>query len=70
MGADDELGDLYWRDNMVNAVLFSDAVKACATGETKLNAAMELGPHPALKGPAQQNLSDVQVSIPYTGVIS
>ena len=64
----DELCDLYWRDNMVNAVLFADAVKS-AVGE-KLNLAMEVGPHPALKGPASQNISDNQSPLPYTGILS
>ncbi|KAK0614866.1 hypothetical protein B0T17DRAFT_562985 [Bombardia bombarda] len=64
----EELGDLYWRDNMVNAVLFADAVKAAAGANPNL--AVEVGPHPALKGPAQQNLADVPLTIPYTGVLA
>lgn len=64
----DELCNLYWRDNMVNAVLFKDAV--AATTDEKLNLAIEVGPHPALKGPAQQTISDIRSPLPYTGVLS
>ena len=64
----DELRDLYWKDNMVNTVMFADAVKSAA--DEKLNLAVEVGPHPALKGPAQQNISDVRSPLSYTGVLS
>lgn len=66
----EELDSLYWRDNMVNAVLFTDAIeKAAADGS--INLAIEVGPHPALKGPAQQTISGLRsTSLPYTGVLS
>ena len=64
----DELCDTYWRDNMVNTVLFADATKKAAN--EKLNLAMEIGPHPALKGPATQNINDNRSPLPYTGVLS
>lgn len=69
MEATPDLCDLYWRDNMVNAVLFTEAVQSAATAE-ELNVAVEVGPHPALKGPATQSLSDIEKSLPYTGVLS
>ncbi|KAI2816124.1 hypothetical protein CBS133816_10708 [Aspergillus niger] len=71
MVADEELQDVYWSDNMVNTVLFADAVKRAAANES-LNLAIEVGPHPALKGPAQQNISDVRPSspLPYTGLLN
>lgn len=68
MEAVDGLKDTYWRDNMVNAVLFAEAVRAAA--KDSMNLAIEVGPHPALKGPANQNISDVRSSLPYTGVLS
>ncbi|KAF6220917.1 hypothetical protein HO133_002597 [Letharia lupina] len=64
----DELRDVYWRDNMVNTVFFTDAVKSAVS--EKLNLAMELGPHPALKGPASQIISDSRSPLPYTGVLN
>lgn len=62
------LHDVYWRDNSVNAVLFADAIKTAANDT--LNFAIEVGPHPALKGPATQNISDVRAPLPYCGVLS
>ncbi|KAI9151431.1 lovastatin nonaketide synthase [Paramyrothecium foliicola] len=69
--ASEELGALYWRDNMVNAVLFADAVKNAVASDPGLTYALEVGPHPALKGPATQNVADVRPTpLPYSGVLS
>ncbi|OPB43455.1 putative lovastatin nonaketide synthase protein [Trichoderma guizhouense] len=67
----DALKDTYWRDNMTNAVLFADAVKNAVASDEQLSLVLEVGPHPALKGPATQNIADVRPSpIPYSGVLS
>ena len=67
----EELQDVYWRDNMTNAVLFADAVKNAVASDQHLSFALEVGPHPALKGPATQNISEVQTAaLPYYGVLS
>ncbi|KAL7941948.1 hypothetical protein V8C42DRAFT_360388 [Trichoderma barbatum] len=69
--ASDELQDIYWRDNMVNAVLFADAVRNAVASDPQLTYALEVGPHPALKGPFTQTASDVrQNPLPYSGVLS
>ncbi|RAH76705.1 hypothetical protein BO86DRAFT_443060 [Aspergillus japonicus CBS 114.51] len=48
----------YWDENMVSPVLFSQAVKrAFASGP--YDAVIEVGPHPALKGPATQTAQEV-----------
>ncbi|GAP93361.2 putative lovastatin nonaketide synthase protein [Rosellinia necatrix] len=66
-----ELAGSYWRDNMTNAVLFADAVKNAVASDETITLAIEVGPHPALKGPAAQNISDVRPNpLPYTGVLS
>ncbi|KAI0518349.1 hypothetical protein F5B22DRAFT_635407 [Xylaria bambusicola] len=71
MDAIAELQGTYWRDNMTNAVLFADAVKNAMTANDGINMAIEVGPHPALKGPAAQNIVDVRPNpLPYTGVLS
>lgn len=63
----EELRDVYWRDNMTNAVLFADAIKNAVSSEEHINLALEIGPHPALQGPATQNISDVRpAAIPYS----
>ncbi len=67
----EELQDVYWRDNMTNAVLFADAVKDAMSSDEQINLALELGPHPALQGPAMQNIADVRpAALPYSGVLS
>ncbi|KAJ5579714.1 uncharacterized protein N7459_005699, partial [Penicillium hispanicum] len=71
MDATDELKDTYWRDNMTNTVLFADGVKNAIASDEQINLVLEVGPHPALKGPATQNISDVRSSpLPYSGVLS
>ncbi|KAE9373525.1 hypothetical protein N431DRAFT_482543 [Stipitochalara longipes BDJ] len=69
MEPDEIIRDIYWKDNMENAVLFAEAVKS-AVNEQQLNLALEIGPHPALKGPATQNISEVRSVLPYSGVLS
>lgn len=65
------LSATYWKDNMQNAVLFADAVKNAMASDPRIAYAIEVGPHPALKGPAIQNIADVQTgNFPYTGVLS
>ncbi|RYO74938.1 hypothetical protein DL764_010620 [Monosporascus ibericus] len=67
----EELQDTYWKDNMTNAVLFADAVKNAVASDPQISFAIEVGPHPALKGPATQNISDVRsAALPYCGVLS
>ncbi|KAL8974635.1 MAG: hypothetical protein Q9197_001123 [Variospora fuerteventurae] len=71
MEAGEALQNVYWRDNMTNAVLFSDAVKNAVASDPQLTLALEVGPHPALQGPTTQNISDVRsAALPYCGVLS
>lgn len=49
----DALAHDYWVRNMTNAVLFQDAL-AAAVGSGSFDVAIEVGPHPALKGPATE----------------
>ncbi|KAJ2905390.1 hypothetical protein MKZ38_005488 [Zalerion maritima] len=59
----------YWQNNMVNAVLFHDAVKMAADSSS-CNVALEVGPHPALKGPFTQTFQDVAgKKLPYQGTV-
>ena len=67
----DALRDVYWRDNMTNAVLFSEAVRNAVASDEGINLAIEVGPHPALKGPATQSISEVRTAAPpYCGTLS
>ncbi|EGD86562.1 hypothetical protein H112_05064 [Trichophyton rubrum D6] len=62
----DRLTNQYWVDNMCNAVLFADALSKALKHVDQFDLAIEVGPHPALKGPATSTIG----SIPYTGLLS
>ncbi|SPO05365.1 related to polyketide synthase [Cephalotrichum gorgonifer] len=69
--ASEALEGEYWRENMQNAVRFADAVKNAVASNGQIACAIEVGPHPALKGPATQNIGEVLPNpLPYTGVLS
>lgn len=58
----------YWVDNMVKPVLFSQALEFSLSAGRSFEMAVEIGPHPALKGPALQVFKSVLGSAPpYTG---
>ncbi|GME34422.1 Beta-ketoacyl synthase [Neofusicoccum parvum] len=54
----------YWVDNMVQPVLFSQAVECSLWNGGPFEMVVEIGPHPALKGPATQVLKAVLGSAP------
>lgn len=62
--------DEYWAANMASPVKFYQALKtALEAGEYKV--AIEVGPHPALKGPATQTIQEVLgKAIPYYGLLN
>ncbi|KAI1176375.1 beta-ketoacyl synthase domain-containing protein [Nemania sp. FL0916] len=60
----------YWADNMTRPVLFSKAVER-AMSHSEYDLVLEIGPHPALKGPASQNIQEYSgQSPPYFGMLS
>lgn len=70
MEACNDLAALYWKDNMVSPVLFSQAIKAAVTGVAPFDITIEVGPHPTLKGPVLQNQHDLlEQPVPYTGML-
>ena len=67
----DELDGRYWVRNMQNTVLFFQALENAASGISSFDAAIEVGPHPVLKGPATTVLEGIfKKSIPYTSLLS
>lgn len=63
----------YWKDNMVSPVLFSQALTAAVTTSSNVipDMIVEVGPHPALKGPSLQTLSGLDIpasDIHYVGL--
>ncbi|KAL8764126.1 MAG: hypothetical protein Q9184_000268 [Pyrenodesmia sp. 2 TL-2023] len=61
----------YWRDNMLQPVLFSQALNAAVTAHGAPGLVVEVGPHPALKGPASLTIEEtVGSSVPYVGTLT
>ncbi|KAK7698706.1 putative Hybrid PKS-NRPS biosynthetic cluster [Diaporthe eres] len=67
----DRLRDGYWVDNLTSPVLFMQALKrACEAHGGAYDMAVEVGPHPALQGPALQTIKEATgQAIPYTGLL-
>ena len=66
----EELTGTYWRDNMVQTVLFSQAIERAISQNGPFEIALEVGPHAALKGPATQTMKELsRNSPPYSGVL-
>lgn len=60
----------YWVDNMTKPVLFSEAVECSLWRAGPFDLAVEIGPHPALKGPTTQTVKAALGSIiPYTAFL-
>ncbi|KAG5936300.1 Type I Iterative PKS [Claviceps sorghi] len=59
----------YWNDNLVSPVFFSQALETVlAEKGADLDVAIEIGPHPALKGPSLSAMrASLGVELPYTG---
>ncbi|KAK1141035.1 putative Hybrid PKS-NRPS biosynthetic cluster [Aspergillus melleus] len=58
----------YWKDNMVQPVLFAQAVETALASSGPFALALEIGPHPALQGPFNQTIAEVSTgNVPYSG---
>ncbi|CAG9986854.1 unnamed protein product [Clonostachys byssicola] len=63
------LRSTYWGDNMVQPVMFMQAIDRAWKSCGPFDMAVELGPHPALKRPALETMQELHgQKIPYTGV--
>ncbi|KAM0360408.1 hypothetical protein ACHAP4_002485 [Fusarium culmorum] len=61
----------YWVENMINPVLFSVASELVAGAALPCHIALEVGPHPALKGPFNQTYKRATESqLPYQATLS
>ncbi|KAI1505453.1 putative hybrid NRPS/PKS enzyme [Biscogniauxia marginata] len=64
------LSDQYWSANLAQPVRFTEALQLLVQETTSYDLAIEVGPHPALKGPATQTLQEcMDEPLPYTGVL-
>ncbi|CAK7269354.1 Type I Iterative PKS [Sporothrix epigloea] len=69
--APDTFRDTYWVDNMAQPVLFAQALDRAVTESHCFDMVLEVGPHPALKGPVSEVLRTATgVDLPYTGVLA
>ncbi|KAL4994078.1 hypothetical protein BDV10DRAFT_189351 [Aspergillus recurvatus] len=68
---DKDMEAVYWKDNLIGRVLFSQAVeRALDEGNGDFDLALEVGPHPSLKGPTLETIRHKRGSeIPYSGVL-
>ncbi|KAI1392107.1 putative polyketide synthase [Hypoxylon trugodes] len=70
---DDELSDTYWIENMTRPVLFTQALETAllSAKPTQFDLIVEVGPHPALQGPAAATIQKaLGKNIPYHGTLS
>ncbi|PVI02593.1 putative equisetin synthetase [Periconia macrospinosa] len=67
----DKVNSHYWVSNMVQPVLFDAAIRAAVAKSGSFDLALEVGPHPALKGPCLDTLAEVLGDpIPYSGLLA
>lgn len=71
-GSSEHLDGQYWIENMVQPVLFQGAVQASLTStDPTINCVIEVGPHPALKGPARDSITAATGrDLPYVGTLN
>ena len=66
----EELTGTYWCDNMVQPVLFSQAMERAINQSDPFDCVLEVGPHAALKGPACQTIKELSETVPpYSGLL-
>lgn len=66
----DELKDRYWNNNLLQPVLFKQAVEEAWTKKGPFDMAVEVGPHPALKGPFTETIQNLTgQTIPYASLL-
>ncbi|KHN96044.1 Beta-ketoacyl synthase [Metarhizium album ARSEF 1941] len=67
----ESLQSRYWVDNMRSTVLFSSAVSAACSAAGPFELVLEVGPHPALKGPCLDVIKEFGgTQPPYVGLLS
>lgn len=69
LSGDGCLGPAYWRQNMESPVLFNTAVRSALAGKEGRAVLIEVGPHPALKGPLGQILRDLERKDVHVGTL-
>ncbi|KAA8894529.1 hybrid PKS-NRPS [Sphaerosporella brunnea] len=66
----ESLADVYWTNNMIQPVLFSQAIERAMENGGPFDMMVEVGPHPALEGPVTQTVKPILGStVPYCGLL-
>ncbi len=69
----DTMGAPYWAENMVRPVQFKDALTGILLDEDEdqiVDILVEIGPHPALKGPSREVLDSLKIEAPHIATLS
>jgi len=67
---DVEIASSYWGANMIEPVLFREALESALETLGPFDCAIEVGPHPSLKAPATQTIkAKIGNTIPYAGLL-
>lgn len=68
---DPDMWGAYWTDNLIGRVLFSQALEAAFDdGRGALDFILEVGPHPALRGPTLETMrTKLGYEVSYSGVL-
>ncbi|KAK7750074.1 putative Hybrid PKS-NRPS biosynthetic cluster [Diatrype stigma] len=66
----DAFRDTYWVENMEKTVLLSQALERAVQESKRFDLVLEVGPHPALRGPVTDALKTLTgVDLPYSGTL-
>lgn len=69
----EEMGSDYFTANLVGQVRYADALTGILIDETEeqnVDVLVEIGPHPALKGPSRQTIQALKLEIPYLATLA
>jgi len=68
---DAKMRAIYWKDNLIQRVLFSQAIERALDDDRGVpDIILEVGPHPALRGPTLETIrTKLGSEIPYCGVL-
>ncbi|KAK8013161.1 lovastatin nonaketide synthase [Apiospora marii] len=67
------MGPSYWAKNMTNMVRFTEALTGILLDENdeqNIDGLVEIGPHPALKGPCKEIAKSLNIDIPYVASLA
>ncbi|KAF4636865.1 hypothetical protein G7Y89_g1216 [Cudoniella acicularis] len=67
----DPVDDQYWLDNLLSPVLFLDALTQAISDHGPFDLVLEIGPHSALRGAANQTIQHLlKLTLPYYGILN